>query len=68
MDGHFVPGGTIVGVNPWVLQRNREVFGEDVDVYRPERCLVKDTDDEERVKRGTVCDERVPVNGSWLLI
>lgn len=46
--GHFVPGGTIVGANPWVVHRNREVFGEDVDVYRPERWLI---DDGEKVKR-----------------
>lgn len=40
--GSFVPAGTIVGVNPWVVQRNPEVFGPDVDVYRPERWLDKD--------------------------
>lgn len=40
--GHFVPAGTIVGVNPWVVHRNTEVFGLDVDVYRPERWLDKD--------------------------
>lgn len=44
---HFVPGGTIVGANSWVIHRNQEVFGEDVDVYRPERWLI---DDGEKVK------------------
>ena len=49
--GHFVKGGTIVGCSAWVLHRRKEVFGEDVDVYRPERWLVdgsKDKDSEER--------------------
>ena len=40
--GHFVPEGTIVGVNPWVVQRNSEVFGKDANVYRPERWLEND--------------------------
>jgi cytochrome P450 len=37
--GHFVPGGTIVGCNAWVLHRQTSVFGEDVDDFRPERWL-----------------------------
>lgn len=40
IDGHFIKGGTIVGCNAWVIHRNREIFGEDVDVYRPDRWLV----------------------------
>ena len=35
--GDFIPGGTIVGCNAWVLHRRPEVFGADVDVFRPER-------------------------------
>jgi len=37
--GEHIPGGTIVGCNAWVLHRRPEIFGEDVDVYRPERWL-----------------------------
>ncbi|KAI6351572.1 hypothetical protein MCOR25_009867 [Pyricularia grisea] len=44
--GHFVPGGTIVGVSAWLIHNNKDIFGDDVDVYRPERWLV----DEELVK------------------
>ncbi|KAL1843206.1 hypothetical protein VTJ49DRAFT_2757 [Mycothermus thermophilus] len=47
LDGHFFPGGTTVACNGWVLHRDREVFGQDADVYRPERWL----EDEERGKR-----------------
>ncbi|KAK7742358.1 hypothetical protein SLS53_004503 [Cytospora paraplurivora] len=46
--GHFVPGGTIVGCSAWVIHRNREIFGEDVEVYRPERWLVDETKDKQR--------------------
>ncbi|KUI73259.1 Benzoate 4-monooxygenase [Cytospora mali] len=55
--GRFVPGGTIVGCSAWVLHRNRDIFGEDVDVYRPERWLVDETKDrakeEARIKEMT---------------
>lgn len=40
--GQHIPGGTIVGCNAWVLHRRPEVFGEDVDFYRPERWLEAD--------------------------
>lgn len=55
--GHFVPGGTIVGCSAWVLHRNKDIFGDDVDVYRPERWLVDETRDrdqeEARIKEMT---------------
>lgn len=38
-DGRFVPEGTIVGMNPWVINRNKEVFGADTDSFIPERWL-----------------------------
>jgi cytochrome P450 len=34
-----IPGRTIVGCNAWVLHRCPDVFGEDVDMYRPERWI-----------------------------
>lgn len=37
--GERIPGGTIVGCNAWVLHRCPEIFGEDVDTFRPERWL-----------------------------
>lgn len=36
--GHFLPGGTIVGINPWVTNRDASVFPHP-DEYRPERWL-----------------------------
>ena len=38
-NGDFLPQGTIVGMNPYVLGRNKSVYGEDVDEFRPERWL-----------------------------
>jgi cytochrome P450 len=53
--GHFVKGGTIVGCSAWVIHRRPEIWGEDVDAYRPERWLVDesltDTAKEEEEKK-----------------
>ncbi|KAI8624135.1 benzoate 4-monooxygenase cytochrome p450 [Xylariaceae sp. FL1651] len=37
--GHKVPGGTQIAVIMWAISRNREVFGDDADTFRPERWL-----------------------------
>ena len=37
--GHFLPGGTIVGMSAWAVHRNRELFGEDCDKWNPGRWL-----------------------------
>lgn len=42
LSGHWLPQGTIVGVNPWVPSRDRSTYGKDADVYRPERWLEAD--------------------------
>lgn len=35
---------SVVGINCWVEHRNRDVFGEDADVFNPERWLTVDED------------------------
>ena len=35
--GRFVPGGTVVGCNAWVLHKRVDTFGAEVDAFRPER-------------------------------
>ncbi|KXX79735.1 Pisatin demethylase [Madurella mycetomatis] len=47
LDGHFFPGGTSIACNGWVLHRDKDVFGQDADDFRPERWL----EDEEKAKR-----------------
>ncbi|OCL05274.1 cytochrome P450 [Glonium stellatum] len=39
IDNRFVPGGTSIGWNSWGLMRLGDVFGQDVEVFRPERWL-----------------------------
>ncbi|KAF5870621.1 putative benzoate 4-monooxygenase cytochrome p450 protein [Botrytis fragariae] len=38
-DGTFLPPGTIVGINPWVTNQNKKVYGEDASSFVPERWL-----------------------------
>lgn len=42
IDGKFLPGGMIVGSNFLSLLRSKALFGEDADVFRPERYLELD--------------------------
>ena len=42
--GERIPGGTIVGVSAWVLHRNIDIYGGDVEAFCPERWLNDDTD------------------------
>lgn len=44
--GRYIPPGTFIGLNAWGVQLN-PVFGNDPEVFRPERWLIDDT---ERVK------------------
>ena len=37
--GKHAPAGTEIGANPYVIQRDKGVFGEDADEFRPERWL-----------------------------
>ncbi|KAL6415740.1 benzoate 4-monooxygenase cytochrome p450 [Ilyonectria robusta] len=38
-DGRYIPAGTAVGINPYVVGRNKGIWGDDADTYRPERWL-----------------------------
>ncbi|KAM0804923.1 cytochrome P450 [Usnea florida] len=37
--GRYLEEGTVVGMNPYVVNRHRPTFGEDADSWRPERWL-----------------------------
>ncbi|KAJ5692861.1 Cytochrome P450 [Penicillium macrosclerotiorum] len=44
-DGPFLPAGTIVGANPWIIHRHA-IFGNDVDSFIPERWMQVDGETE----------------------
>ncbi|KEF51618.1 uncharacterized protein A1O9_12253 [Exophiala aquamarina CBS 119918] len=39
----FIPGGAVVSTSAWALHRNQEIFGDDVENFRPERWLEEKT-------------------------
>lgn len=45
LDGQkiFIPGDTSVGYCAWGIHRNKEIFGQDADIFRPERWLTEDS-------------------------
>lgn len=42
----FVPKGGLVSWNLWALHRRKDYFGEDAEVFRPERWLDEEGDEE----------------------
>ncbi|ORY68203.1 cytochrome P450 [Pseudomassariella vexata] len=47
-DGSVVPTGTLVGMNPYILGRNKEVYGTDADEFIPDRWLQQDGETDEK--------------------
>jgi cytochrome P450 len=39
INGMFIPGGTFIGYCAFGIFRDRKIWGEDADVFRPERLL-----------------------------
>lgn len=39
LHGVPIPEGTVIGVNAWVMNRNKSVFGDDAEYFRPERWI-----------------------------
>jgi cytochrome P450 len=44
INGLFVPGGTHIGYGAFAIFRSKKLWGEDADVFRPERWLEGDKD------------------------
>ena len=63
--GMNLPAGTVIGYSAFGLSRNKEVWGEDADFFRPERWL-EGTKDEIRAKEAAV--DLVFGHGKWLCL
>ncbi|KAF2110988.1 cytochrome P450 [Lophiotrema nucula] len=50
-DGEFFPPGTVVGTAFWTDGRNKGVYGDDVEVLRPERWIPSEDNPAEEVSR-----------------
>ncbi|KAH6843270.1 cytochrome P450 [Chaetomium sp. MPI-CAGE-AT-0009] len=49
-DGRVVPAGQMVGMNPYIVGRNKDVFGEDAEEFNPDRWLQREGESEEEHK------------------
>ncbi|KAI2639109.1 cytochrome P450 [Hypomontagnella submonticulosa] len=63
INGIFIPGGTAIGHNSIALTRTASIFGEDVDVFRPERFL--ECDEEKRMEMERAIDIAFG-HGRWM--
>ncbi|KAF2007088.1 cytochrome P450 [Amniculicola lignicola CBS 123094] len=61
INGQFVPGGTRIAHCTWGIQRN-EIYGEDVEVFRPERWIEVDA---ERLLRMEQTLDLIFGHGRW---
>ena len=46
-DGRFLPGGTVVGMNPVVIHHDEAIYGSETDKFKPERWLRQEGESEE---------------------
>ena len=67
IDGRWYPAGTVVGVNAWVIHRNKEVFGEDADAFRPERWLESDSKAKEMARNMYQVSSQQPILNSYYI-
>ncbi|KAL9638743.1 MAG: hypothetical protein Q9164_001360 [Protoblastenia rupestris] len=51
VQGEHLPGGTIVGTAAWMIHRHKPTFGEDVEIFRPERWLEASTKERADMER-----------------
>lgn len=51
ISGIHLPEGTVVGINAWVLHRNKEIFGKDAHCFRPERWIECDPEQLKEMRR-----------------
>lgn len=54
ISGVYIPGGTAVTLNTHAMNRDPNIWGEDVDIYRPERWLEADEVALAKMERATL--------------
>jgi cytochrome P450 len=57
--GQPLPGGTVIGISGWAVHRNKETFGEDADIWKPERWLC-DEAQRRKMERALLTVRQVP--------
>ena len=49
--GKYFKPGTVLGVNAWVVHKDKEVYGADAALWRPERWIEADSDKRKEMER-----------------
>jgi cytochrome P450 len=62
LHGRHIPEDIIIGVNCWVVNRDKSIFGEDAHEFRPERWTDSDPKDVTRM-RTNMFTVRLPSTG-----
>lgn len=65
---YFIPGGTMVGYSAWSMHRNNKtLYGEDAEVFRPERWFVDETIpyEKERLAQMYRVNDMIFGHGRW---
>lgn len=62
IDGKFIPGGTQIATSPLAIHHSKKTFGDDAEVYRPERWIEAD---EERLAKMQSTVDIVFHYGKW---
>lgn len=60
-DGSHVPGGSFVGMNPYIVGRNKKVFGDNADEFYPDRWLQREGEGDEAYN-----ERMTTYNSAWL--
>ncbi|KAH7634524.1 cytochrome P450 [Sordaria sp. MPI-SDFR-AT-0083] len=60
--GHFIPGGTAIGVNISAINMSKKLYGDDAGFFRPERFLEVRQDQREEMYRNV---EAIFGSGRW---
>lgn len=65
---YFIPGSTMIGYSAWSMHRNNKpLYGEDAEVFRPERWFVDESDpnEKERLAMMVKTNDMVFGYGRW---
>lgn len=49
--GYAIPEGTWILMPQWCMGHNKDIYGDDVDIFRPERWLREDDESEEEAEK-----------------
>jgi cytochrome P450 len=52
--GYYLPGGTVVGGSPYVVNRHGATFGLDSEFWRPERWMEKDERHKQKLEQSSL--------------